>query len=93
MVKGISKRVIVVRSPDQRIFEQAIFIIREDFAGQTGMSEQDILREADRAARRYLNPNRENTRRGIRGLRGALFAAAGAAAAAIAWFAVWMVRM
>ena len=34
VVKGVSKRVIVVKSPDPKIFEQAIFIIREDFAGQ-----------------------------------------------------------
>ena len=31
VVKGISKRVIVVKSPDPKIFEQAIFIIREGF--------------------------------------------------------------
>ena len=37
VVKGISKRVIVVKSPDPKIFEQAIFIIREDFAGQSGV--------------------------------------------------------
>ena len=30
MVKGISRRVIVVDSPDPQIFEQAIFILRTD---------------------------------------------------------------
>lgn len=30
MVKGISRRVVVVDSPDQRFFEQAIFIVRND---------------------------------------------------------------
>ena len=30
MVKGISRQVIVVRSPDPKLFEQAIFILRED---------------------------------------------------------------
>ena len=30
MVKGINKRVIVVKAPDPRLFEQAIFIMRED---------------------------------------------------------------
>ena len=44
VVKGISKRVIVVKSPDPKIFEQAIFIIREDFAGQSGVREQDVRR-------------------------------------------------
>ena len=28
MVKGISRRVVVLDSPDQRFFEQAIFIVR-----------------------------------------------------------------
>ena len=28
MVKGISRRVVVVDSPDQRFFEQAIFFVR-----------------------------------------------------------------
>ena len=31
MIKGVSRRVVVVKSPDPRIFEQAIFIVREDF--------------------------------------------------------------
>ena len=30
MVKGISRRVIVVESPDPRVFDQAIFILRND---------------------------------------------------------------
>ena len=33
MVKGISRRVIVVDSPDPQIFEQAIFILRTDGGG------------------------------------------------------------
>ena len=34
MVKGISRRVVVVDSPDRRFFEQAIFIVRNDAAGE-----------------------------------------------------------
>ena len=30
MVKEINKRVIVVKAPDPRLFEQAIFNMRED---------------------------------------------------------------
>ncbi|MFR6393801.1 MAG: hypothetical protein ACLUNQ_00590 [Oscillospiraceae bacterium] len=33
MVKGISRRVIVVESPDPRVFDQAIFILRNDVLG------------------------------------------------------------
>ena len=38
MVKGVSRRVVVVKSPDPKIFEQAIFIIREDFFERSGVS-------------------------------------------------------
>ena len=30
MVKGISRQVIVVQSPDKKLFDQAIFILKED---------------------------------------------------------------
>ena len=55
VVKGISKRVIVVKSPDPKIFEQAIFIIREDFAGQSGVSEKDVRRGEQLSRRRKTN--------------------------------------
>ena len=31
VVKGVAKRVIVVKSPDPKVFEEAIFIVREDY--------------------------------------------------------------
>ena len=30
MVKGISRQIILVHSPDKKLFEQAIFILRDD---------------------------------------------------------------
>ena len=42
MVKGISRRVVVVDSPDQRFFEQAIFIVRNDAAGE-GVTAKELL--------------------------------------------------
>ena len=50
MVKGISRRVVVVDSPDQRYFEQAIFIVRNDAAGE-GVTAQALVEEARRVAR------------------------------------------
>ncbi len=50
MVKGISRQVIVVQSPDRKLFEQAIFILRED-APEQGITEEMLLREARQAAR------------------------------------------
>ena len=52
MVKGISRRVVVIDSPDQRYFEQAIFLVRNDAAGQ-GVTAQELVEEARRVARNY----------------------------------------
>ncbi len=54
MVKGISKQVIVVKSPDGRMFEQAIFILREDALGAEGVSEEAVIEQARTAADGYL---------------------------------------
>lgn len=87
VVKGVSKRIIVVKSPDPKIFEQAIFIIREDYAGQNGLNDQDVFREARRAANRYLGGNRRSGSKTISSIRAPLYAAAGAAATGLAWIA------
>ncbi len=50
MVKGISRRVIVVDSPDPQIFEQAIFILRTDGGG---VSSQQLVDQAVRIAKSY----------------------------------------
>ena len=34
LVKGVSRQVIVVKAPDPRFFEQAIFILKEDAFGR-----------------------------------------------------------
>jgi len=48
MVKGISRQVIVVQSPDRKLFEQAIFILREDVQEVT---DAQLLKEAEKAVR------------------------------------------
>lgn len=53
MVKGTSRRVIVVDSPDPKLFEQAIFIVRNDAFTQEGVTSQQVLGEACRIARGY----------------------------------------
>jgi len=45
MVKGISKQVIVVQSPDKELFDQAIFILKDNAVSQ-GISEELLLKEA-----------------------------------------------
>jgi hypothetical protein len=51
MVKGVSRQVIVVQSPDRKLFEQAIFILRDDPSRQ-GITEEMLLREAKLAIRK-----------------------------------------
>ena len=49
MVKGISRRVVVVRPPDPSVFEEAIFVVREN-----RNAPRDVLREACAVAETYL---------------------------------------
>ena len=52
MVKGTNRRVIVVRSPDPQLFEEAIFVLRDSAAAPEDAGH--ILAEAQRAAGEYL---------------------------------------
>lgn len=79
MVKGVARRVVVVRPQKGDLFEQAIFIVRE--GEHEGRSAEDILREAcviakesTRSKRRRLPPE-------------ALSAACGAASVGAVWLA------
>lgn len=54
VVKGLSHRVIVVKSPDKRYFEEAIFIVRDDVFLGVGADRAAILREARQVAERYV---------------------------------------
>ena len=56
MVKGISKQVIVVQSPDPKLFEQAIFILKEDIRGVT---DEELLKQAHKAIRGPLGEKRK----------------------------------
>ena len=46
MVKGISRQVIVVHAPEPKLFEQAIFILKEDALGKEGVTDDLLLQEA-----------------------------------------------
>ena len=54
VLKGTSKRVVVVKSPDPEVFEQAIFIIREDYMKRKDIGKNSILREAQSVADAYI---------------------------------------
>ena len=77
MVKGITRQVYVVQSPDRKLFEQAIFILREDAPDVT---DEMLLQEARKAIQ---NPGRE--KKGYLRLYGPVWACGGAAATGLVW--------
>ncbi len=84
MVKGISRRVIVVDSPDPHIFEQAIFIVRNDAAvGGGGVTSQQVVDQAVRIAKDYARTHGAAPRR--RAMSPWLSALLGGAAIGLVW--------
>ena len=86
MVKGTSRRVVVVDSPDPHLFEQAIFILRNDAFGRDGVSPQQVVAEAVEVASHYA---KDTKRRRIRfsSLPRWLCALAGAGGISLLWLA------
>lgn len=78
MIKGISRQVIVVHSPDRRLFEQAIFILHEDAA--KGVTDEMLLKEAQR----LIRGTQSGKKRRIWGY-GAFWSALGAAGTGLIW--------
>lgn len=63
-VKGVARRVVIVRSPAESVFEEAIFIVREEAERSGGVSREEVLSEARRAAGAYVgavSPPRRRT--------------------------------
>lgn len=54
MIKGNSRHVIVIKNPDNRNFEEAIFIVRKGLFKTPGKSEEEIMKEARAAAESYV---------------------------------------
>lgn len=49
IMRGTAHRVIVVKSPDEKIFKEAVFILRDDYFASK-RSERELMREALRCA-------------------------------------------
>ena len=76
MVKGTSRQVIVVHAPEEKLFDQAIFILREGAVGEGGVSDEALLREA----KGYLGISQRKNRKWLH--NGPVWGAAGAG---LAW--------
>lgn len=83
MVKGITKQVVVVRCPDTKYFDQAIFMVRDDFL--SGQDSEKLLKEACRAADGYIRQNVERKKVRWKWLLPVLAASAGAVALLLVW--------
>ena len=66
MVKGISKRVIMVKTPVNNVFEQAIFILKENAFSGTSVKSSDIIAEAKAVADDYVRTHCSKKRRHIK---------------------------
>lgn len=85
MVKGISRQVIVVGQPDTKLFEQAIFILREDALGQNGVTDHQLLQEACQAADRYVRSRTDKPKKHRPKWSGLLPMLLGSALTGLAW--------
>lgn len=86
MVKGISRQVIVVHAPDPKLFEQAIFILKEN-AVEEGVTDEALLKEAQSVIR---DTNRSGKKRPLY-LYGAVWAAGGALLTGLVWLATVLI--
>jgi hypothetical protein len=91
MVKGITRQVILVKSPDPKLFEEAIFIVKEEALAREGIDADKVLKEARQAANGYLKQGRAWNRRMER-LPRLAWSAAGAVVASLGWTA-WLLLL
>lgn len=94
MVKGISRRVIVVRSPDPRFFDEAIFLMKEDALNAEGVTADQVVAEARQVAAGYLRRNADGFRRqrmSLKELPGWLYFVLGAGAVGLVWLVLTLI--
>ena len=83
MVKGVSRRVIVLKSPNLHLFDEAIFIVKEDVLREGGVTGDEIIKQAQEVANNYV---RHNHAKGLLSkIPAPAFAALGAAFTAAIW--------
>lgn len=80
MVKGISRQVIVVQSPDPKLFEQAIFILKEKVVAE-GVTEEVLMKQAQQV----LHGGQRQEKRKSWYLYGGIWSLGGAAAMGLIW--------
>lgn len=84
MVKGVSRRVIVIRSPELHLFDEAIFIVKEDALRAGGVTGEEIIKQAQEVADNYVRFHLKKS--WFSKMPAPAFAAFGAGLTALAWF-------
>ena len=79
MVKGVSKQVIVVHSPEEKLFEQAIFILNEHAVGADGVTDEVLMKQA----RKLISGSAQRKRKTW--LLGLVWACGGALITGVVW--------
>lgn len=85
MVKGISRQVIVVQAPEPKLFEQAIFILKDNMG--EGLTDEALLKEAQQV----IGLSDKASRKRQIWLYGAFWAAAGAMATGAVWIGTLLI--
>ena len=84
MVKGTSRQVILVHSPEPKLFEQAIFILKDEAVSQ-GITEEALMKEAQ-----LVLKGRDTSRKPAH-LSGLLWAMGGALVTGLVWLATVLI--
>ena len=82
MVKGLARRIILIKSPDSDIFEEAIFLVKEE-ALSKGVNQKDIIRQAQAVANEYIKTNTK--KKAIRSLPPYVIFVSGAILTGLIW--------
>ncbi len=64
MIKGIQRHVVVVKTPDPEIFEEAIFVVKESYIKNARGSQREVLRQAELTAERFMAENLPQKQKG-----------------------------
>lgn len=83
MVKGVSRQVIVVHAPEPKLFDQAIFILKDDVG--EGVTDELLLKEAQKA----IHGSSGSRKRHVY-LYAAFWALGGSLATGLVWLLSWL---
>ena len=60
MFRGAQKKIIMLKNPSGRYFEQAYFIVKDEFVGENAPKVRDLVKEANRILQESRLPEEES---------------------------------